>query len=130
MSFDPVNPPYNSTDPSATFLSSSVLDFLLIELVPLAVRVSQERDRSHDNNNDFSQRGMVVTSGVVGHASVSIGATDNNSTVNTSAGGVSVRKHDGDSQEDEEQMESVYYRLESQGYRVGQGLVERYVDQL
>ncbi|KJZ73376.1 hypothetical protein HIM_07170 [Hirsutella minnesotensis 3608] len=40
MSLDPVMPPYNASDPSATFLSSSCLDFLLIELVPLAFRVS------------------------------------------------------------------------------------------
>lgn len=35
-------PPYNSTDPTATFLNVSCLDFLLIELVPLAYRITNE----------------------------------------------------------------------------------------
>ncbi|PKS11887.1 hypothetical protein jhhlp_001181 [Lomentospora prolificans] len=37
-----VMPPYNSTDPNASFLNVSCLDFLLIELVPLAYRVTNE----------------------------------------------------------------------------------------
>ncbi|KAK4197453.1 putative trafficking protein particle complex subunit 6B [Triangularia verruculosa] len=42
MSFDPVNPPYNHTDPTARFLSSSALDFLLIEVVPMSYRITAE----------------------------------------------------------------------------------------
>ncbi|EQL00180.1 Transport protein particle (TRAPP) component [Ophiocordyceps sinensis CO18] len=78
MSLDPVMPPYNATDPSATFLSSSCLDFLLIELVPLAHRLA-------------------------------------------SSGSVLVRRADED-----EELDAVHFRLESLGYRVGQGLVERF----
>ncbi|KAK3897297.1 hypothetical protein C8A05DRAFT_39159, partial [Staphylotrichum tortipilum] len=44
MSFDPVMPPYNASDPAARFLSASCLDFLFIELVPLAYRVTNELD--------------------------------------------------------------------------------------
>ncbi|KAF4582892.1 hypothetical protein GQ602_006036 [Ophiocordyceps camponoti-floridani] len=43
MSLEPVMPPYNSSDPIATFLSASSLDFLLIEMVPLARRVATLR---------------------------------------------------------------------------------------
>ncbi|PHH92556.1 hypothetical protein CDD83_6835 [Cordyceps sp. RAO-2017] len=75
MSLEPVMPPYNATDPSATFLSASSLDFLLIELVPLAHRVAAER-----------------------------GLADG----------------------DDEELDAVHFRLESLGYRVGQGLVERF----
>ncbi|ROW14940.1 hypothetical protein VPNG_03360 [Cytospora leucostoma] len=70
MSFDPVMPPYNASDPHATFLSSSCLDFLLIEIVPMAYR-----------------RRVL---------------------------------------DEEEERDAVFYRLETLGYRVGQGLVERF----
>ncbi|PHH81642.1 hypothetical protein CDD82_278 [Ophiocordyceps australis] len=82
MSLEPVMPPYNASDPSATFLSSSCLDFLLIELVPFAHRIAQERDlapRPTEANQD-----------------------------------------------NEDELDAVHMRLESLGYRVGQGLVERF----
>ncbi|CAF9919388.1 MAG: hypothetical protein GOMPHAMPRED_001774 [Gomphillus americanus] len=40
MSFEPPTPPYNASDPHATFLNSSCFDFLLIEVVPLAYRTA------------------------------------------------------------------------------------------
>ncbi|KFY48011.1 hypothetical protein V495_01680, partial [Pseudogymnoascus sp. VKM F-4514 (FW-929)] len=46
MSFESPQPPYNAGDPSATFLSSSCLDFLLIELVPLAYRLANDVDNA------------------------------------------------------------------------------------
>ncbi|RPB25388.1 transport protein particle component [Terfezia boudieri ATCC MYA-4762] len=42
MSFDTPIPTYSASDPHATFLNSSCLDFLLIELVPLAQRLANE----------------------------------------------------------------------------------------
>ena len=42
MSFETPLPPSNATDPHATFLSSSCLDFLLIEIVPMAHRTARE----------------------------------------------------------------------------------------
>jgi len=84
MSFDAVMPPYNASDPAATFLASSCLDFLLIELVPLAKRVTAERETET----------LVEKEGDAG---------------------------------EEEEADAVHHRLEMQGYRVGQGLVERYV---
>jgi hypothetical protein len=61
----------NSSEPEAKYMSSSCLDFLLIELVPMAERIASE------------------ISGL------------------------------------DESQDAVFYRLESLGYRVGQGLTER-----
>jgi len=79
MSFDSPLPPYNASDPSATFLNSSCLDLLMIELVPMAYRVVGDVESS------------------------------------------------GQKLEDDEEKDAVFFRLEALGYRVGQGLVERYV---
>lgn len=94
-------PPYNATDPSATFLSASCLDLLLIELVPLAYRVTSERDAAAPSGPDGRRSSP-------GRAAVGSGATP--------------RKVDED-----EEFDAVHFRLESLGYRVGQGLVERCV---
>jgi hypothetical protein len=82
MSFDTSVSSVNSSDPHARFLSTSCLDFLLIELVPMAERLAKELaldDRASD---------------------------------------------------DDEIRESTFFRLESIGYRVGQGLAERYVSDI
>ncbi|KAL8965868.1 MAG: hypothetical protein Q9197_006284 [Variospora fuerteventurae] len=42
MSFETPLPPYNASDPRATFLSSSCFDLLLIEMVPLVHRIAAE----------------------------------------------------------------------------------------
>lgn len=89
MSFDSPLPPYNASDPNATFLSSSCLDLLLIELVPMAYRVTNELANTNGKSDDAGAKESVL-------------------------------------QEDEER-DAVFYRLESLGYRVGLGLVERYV---
>ncbi|KAF5539507.1 trafficking particle complex subunit 6b [Fusarium phyllophilum] len=107
MSFEPVMPPFNSSDPSANFLSSSCLDFLLIELVPMAYRVTHERDSIASESN-----GATADTASTSHA------------VSSSAAGImagtATRK------DEEEDMDAVHYRLEMLGYRVGQGLVERF----
>lgn len=114
MSLEPVMPPYNSSDPSATFLSSSCLDFLLIELVPLAYRITNERDSSQnlaEPTNTLVSEAASTSNHGVGSGSVAQQATT-----------ASARKLD-----DEEELDAVHFRLESLGYRVGQGLVERFV---
>lgn len=89
MSFDSPLPPYNASDPNATFLSSSCLDLLLIELVPMAYRVTNELANADKVSEDAGTKESAL-------------------------------------QEDEER-DAVFYRLEALGYRVGLGLVERYV---
>ncbi|KAF7889221.1 hypothetical protein BTUL_0174g00240 [Botrytis tulipae] len=90
MSFESPLPPYNASDPTATFLNSSCLDLLLIELVPLAYRTVHALDAP---------------------------SSPSSSSPNSSAP---------PKMEEEEERERVFYRLESLGYRVGLGLVERF----
>ena len=84
MSFETPLPPYNASDPHAVFLNASCLDLLLIEIVPMAYRLTDELAARTLGDSD--------------------GAAD-----------------------EEEQKEAAFRRLETLGYRVGQGLVERYV---
>lgn len=105
MSFEAVMPPYNAGDPTATFLSASCLDFLLIELVPMAYRVTNELEAS------ASAQGTSEAAA----ASAVAAEKDVSSTAPRAA------------MDEEEERDAVFYRLETLGYRVGQGLVERYV---
>ncbi|MCJ1427493.1 Trafficking protein particle complex subunit 33 [Sticta canariensis] len=82
MSFETPLPPYNASDPYATFISSSCLDLLLIEMVSMAYRLPHE---------------------------LSMPGKDSSRPV-----------------EEEEQKEAAFQRLDTLGYRVGQGLVERF----
>lgn len=97
MSFETAMPPYNSSDPTASFLSSSALDFLLIELVPLAYRVTNETPAALESSSEND-------------------ATANNAAATTSPSRA----------EDDETIHAMRHKLETTGYRVGQGLVERY----
>lgn len=101
MSLDSQNP-FNPSDPHARFVSTSCLDLLLIEIVPMAERITQ----------DLLVNSITTT-------------TTTNTTANTIAA-------DGTSNtnvkiEDDEVREAAFYRLEMLGYRVGQGLAERYI---
>ncbi|ESZ94546.1 trafficking protein particle complex subunit 6B [Sclerotinia borealis F-4128] len=91
MSFESPLPPYNASDPTATFLNSSCLDLLLIELVPLAYRTVQALDAPASSSSSSSPD----------------------------------PSHPPKMEEDEER-DRVFFRLESLGYRVGLGLVERF----
>ncbi|KAL8972854.1 MAG: hypothetical protein Q9183_000329 [Haloplaca sp. 2 TL-2023] len=82
MSFETPLPPYNASDPHATFLNSSCFDLLLIEMVPTAHRLAGELKAPRE-----AEKKQV---------------------------------------DDEEQREMAFRRLDSMGYRVGQGLVERF----
>ncbi|KAM6484234.1 transport protein particle component [Trichoderma sp. SZMC 28011] len=108
MSLSPPMPPFNSTDPTASFLSSSSLDFLLIELVPLAQRVTSQRDFPSSSSSAATQNPDGVTS-------------SRKSDSHHPPAADSLKKID-----EEEHLDAVHLRLESQGYRVGQGLVERF----
>lgn len=96
MAFEPVMPPYNSSDPTATFVGSSCLDFLLIELVPMAYRVTNELEAAAQDPSSSADASQQT--------------------------GIAPRKL----LDEDEERDAVFYRLETLGYRVGQGLVERY----
>ena len=81
MSFETPLPPYNASDPYATFLNASCMDLLLIEMVPMAYRLA----------------GELAILGQEGIQPI----------------------------DEDEQRQAAFRRLETLGYRVGQGLVER-----
>jgi hypothetical protein len=111
MSFESPLPPYNASDPSATFLNSSCLDLLMIELVPMAYRVVNEVDAAGIDDRIIEKKEKDPGGSLKG------------SVANGTAGSTNGRKMD-----EEEERDAVFFRLEMLGYRVGQGLVERFVD--
>lgn len=90
MSLDSPSSPVQPTDPGSRYLSASCLDFLLIELVPMAARIAQE---SASPRTDTDADGGQEKGGVL---------------------------------DEEEAREATFFRLEALGYRVGQGLAERF----
>ncbi|KAI1268664.1 BET3 family protein [Xylariaceae sp. FL1019] len=116
--FDQPLPPFNASDPSATFVGTSCLDFLLIELVPMAYRVANELEEVAAEQSNNSKENNTSGADTRDSASVSTAAGVGGSTV-----GAGRRK--GRMDEDEER-EAVFFRLEGLGYRVGLGLVERF----
>jgi len=132
MSFDSPLPPYNASDPTATFLNASCLDLLMIEIVPMAYRIV------HDITPDAPQPSSSLPSSAAQNTEIpavaitgtSIGGTPGLKATGTGRIGevgksdlVGVKKR----LDEEEEREAVFWRLEGLGYRVGQGLVERYV---
>ena len=115
MSFESPLPPYNASDPSATFLNSSCLDLLMIELVPMAYRIVSEVDAGSSATPVVKEEGSLKSKG-------GVSSGDGRSAVEAVNGSKSTDKMDED-----EERDAVFFRLEMLGYRVGQGLVERYV---
>jgi hypothetical protein len=125
-SFDQPLPPYNASDPTATFVGTSCLDFLLIELVPMAYRIANELEEASSNssssNND--KNGGSKSSNIEETGSISTTTGTISTAPGTGTGTGTGRKSRLD---EDEEREAVFFRLEGLGYRVGLGLVERYV---
>jgi hypothetical protein len=108
MAFQSPQPPHTIDDPNATYLSSSCFELLLIELVPMAYRIAADLQAREEawlaGKPEAEADGSALTKGF-------------------GVGGIggSVRGKD-----EEETRESVHHRLDRIGYRVGQGLVERF----
>ena len=120
MSFDTPLPPYNASDPSATFLASSCFDFLLIELVPMAYRLAHELDeREKDGMAGYAPEAISKDGGSVA------GSTRTNTTKATAQTGQGTIRPPGSGlggqMDEDEERDAVFFRLESQGYRVGLG---------
>lgn len=122
--FDTPVPPFSASDPHATFLNSAALDLLMIEVVPLARRLAEssgsggggrrgngegddegngeggEDDEDGDRDGD-REKTVVGTGGMGGGPGPEVGSG--------------------------EERDALFYRLELLGFRVGHGLVERYV---
>ncbi|KAI1333765.1 transport protein particle component [Xylariaceae sp. FL0016] len=118
MSFDQPMPPFNASDPTATFVGTSCLDFLLIELVPMTYRVANELEV-----DEGAAPGQETAR--TGPGSVSQATTGATSTALHMGGGGSIAGT-GRKLDEEEERDAVFFRLEGLGYRVGLGLVERF----
>lgn len=131
-------PPLDTDDALNPKFNASALDFLLIELVPLAQRVTEQlqtreqvlideykrskifnrESRTKDNSNDAqdnkvngAQTTNTITDGAV-KDSAAPAASENITTLGFPA-------------VNEETREGILWRLDGLGYRVGQGIVER-----
>lgn len=99
-----------SLDPTAAYVNMSCFDLLLIELVPLAERMAREYEASLD-------RPSLVNRSSSRNANANVAST-------TGGAGTAIA---GDGQPETELFkETMYYRLETLGYRVGLGLSERF----
>ncbi|KAF1346657.1 transport protein particle component [Delphinella strobiligena] len=87
-------------DPDRDKLSASCFDFLLIELVPLAYRIAADM---------HTKEAALIRQSE--HLSLSSNMTNPTTTLN---------------RDEDERREAVFWRLDALGYRVGQGLVERF----
>ncbi|ORY00306.1 transport protein particle component [Clohesyomyces aquaticus] len=108
---DPSSAPYN--DPTSTLLSTSCLDFLLIELVPMAYRITTDLALKEEE----WLRGAPSTHGSKSHS-------DTGSRIGGEYGGGG--GGGAGTMDEDETREAVFHRLETLGYRVGLGVVERF----
>jgi trafficking protein particle complex subunit 6 len=104
-------------DPTDTKLSTSCLDFLLIELVPMAFRITHDLAA----REEAWIHGSSSTSKPNRASGLSAADTDTGSVGGTTGGGGQVTG----TVDEDEAREAVFHRLESLGYRVGLGIVER-----
>ncbi|KAF2404199.1 trafficking protein particle complex subunit 6A [Trichodelitschia bisporula] len=106
MAFENPQASLPSNDPYATYVNASCFEFLLIELVPMAYRMAAELATREQEwlGNKVPKEVESMTSGFgIGGIGGSVAGMD-----------------------EDETREQVFFRLESLGYRVGLGLVERF----
>lgn len=113
----PTDTPSSYIDPTYSLLNSTCLDLLMIELVPMAYRItadlaSREEEwtgaASTKTANRLSSHSNDASSTVAGGTLGGAGGLGGTATV-----------------DEEESREAVFHRLEALGYRVGLGIVER-----
>jgi hypothetical protein len=118
-------------DPDADKLALTVFDLLLIELVPLAQRIATDlaiKPTSHPAHHSLQSHSTQATKTLPDRTSEAGNATAGSlaDTGTTGLGGLGFGGAETGSEEEEAMKEQVFWRLDSLGYRVGQGLVERY----
>ncbi len=145
MSFESVMPPYNVSDPTATFLSSSCLDFLLIELVPMAYRVANELELASAPSlpqqtlppqppaaapspslQTQQQQQADPAAPLPSTAMTTTPQPPHSANATAAAPSAAGPAGQGRTLDEDEERDAVFYRLDALGYRVGQGLVERF----
>lgn len=137
-------PTDTTVSPSDPTLAASCLDFLLIELVPLAQRITDQlaaRDAALREEYKRSQifhdqpppppppSSSAAASGTSGSGDGGAGEVKTAATTFTDVGSVGGAPTDNTTTAaggvDDETRDAVFWRLDGLGYRVGQGLVER-----
>ncbi|KAB2576977.1 putative bet3 family protein [Lasiodiplodia theobromae] len=119
MSYE-AQPPPTSNEPGAGYINSSVMDFLLIELVPMAYRMAAELAAREEEY--VTPGNPTVTAGRRASAvTITNGGTPKSGTTPRIPEGAAVG-----SAEEEDYKDAVLYRLETLGYRVGLGITERF----
>ena len=109
-------------DPTFSLLNTTCLDLLLIELVPMAYRITADLTaREAEWLHDPSKTSRNRLSGTSNDASSTVAGTLRGGAEGGPVGGGAMTTVD-----EEEAREAVFHRLESLGYRVGLGIVERY----
>lgn len=114
----PDTPTSSYTDPTFSLLNTSCLDLLLIELVPMAYRITTDlaaREEEWIHGATSKQKNRL--SGTSNDASSTVAGTGMGT--GGPVGGATATV------DEEEAREAVFHRLESLGYRVGLGIVER-----
>jgi hypothetical protein len=103
----------------------SCLDFLLIELVPLAQRMAEGLHAREQALVDEFQQSKIFN-----NRDATASATDEKAGTSTTQGEAGPAQNSGTalgpSGMSGEIRDAVFWRLDNLGYRVGQGLVERY----
>lgn len=109
-------------DPTFSLLNTSCLDLLLIELVPMAYRITADLAAREEEwiHGSSSKAGNKRLSGISNDASSTMGGPGAGGPVGGTVGGGTATV------DEEEAREAVFHRLESLGYRVGLGVVERF----
>ncbi|KAF3925896.1 hypothetical protein ABW20_dc0104799 [Dactylellina cionopaga] len=119
MSFEAPLPPYNFTDPTATFFSASCIDLLLIELVPLVQRMAEAAPTLDIPASSYPR--TVGNPPTTPTPTTSPGNTLSGPPATPAAPTVADKPT-----EEDAVREDLYNRLENLGYKVGIGLVERF----
>jgi trafficking protein particle complex subunit 6 len=114
MALDTPTPPYNASDPFASFFNVSCLDLLLIEMVPLAERMARRAEKMEAGEIDVDGEGEDE-----GDVDAVVAGNGN--------GKGSGRGEKDDVGAGEVYQDAIFFRLDALGYRVGQGLSERCV---
>ena len=116
------HPLSGSPELTMAYANASCLDFLLIELVPMAYRIAAELAAREDEYlAGPSAPGVGNAAAGGGKTRARAGSGAGGSTI---AGGASAS---GSTVDDDETREAVFFKLEMLGYRVGLGIVERCV---
>jgi hypothetical protein len=127
------NPADTTIPPSDPTVAASCLDFLLIELVPLAQRITDQlaaRDAAlreeYKRSQIFHDQPPPTSSSAAGaEESDGVGVKTATFTDVSSVGGAPTDNTTAAGGVDDETRDAVFWRLDGLGYRVGQGLVER-----